>query len=245
MINNNNRRRRRSILTILTLLWMLFIFSMSAAEKDESNQQSGKVVDAICSVVVEGYKEMPDSQKLEVKKKFTHPVRKCAHMSEYTILGVLLSLTAFEYFMLEETISSNSKRKQEAGALQDWESAAAASSNSKSKQEAGASGDRGPAAAEAFEKTIEKNDRKNGLRNDPKAAAVASREKFVRIRKAFPTALFLGFLYACSDEYHQTFVSGRSGELKDVMIDTTGVLIGAVIIAFIIPAMKQWRNKKF
>lgn len=29
-------------------------------------------------------------------------------------------------------------------------------------------------------------------------------------------------LYACTDEYHQLFVPGRSGQLRDVMIDAVG-----------------------
>ena len=34
------------------------------------------------------------------------------------------------------------------------------------------------------------------------------------------------FLYACSDEIHQLFVPGRSGEILDVLIDTIGSFIG-------------------
>ena len=30
------------------------------------------------------------------------------------------------------------------------------------------------------------------------------------------------FLYACSDEIHQIFVPGRSGEIRDILIDTLG-----------------------
>lgn len=30
------------------------------------------------------------------------------------------------------------------------------------------------------------------------------------------------FLYACSDEFHQLFVDGRSGAFRDVIIDTSG-----------------------
>ncbi len=37
----------------------------------------------------------------------------------------------------------------------------------------------------------------------------------------------LAIAYAVSDEYHQTFVPGRSGSLVDVMIDSVGIL-GAV-----------------
>ena len=44
--------------------------------------------------------------------------------------------------------------------------------------------------------------------------------------KAFILALLISSLYAASDEFHQTFVPGRSGELRDVMIDTAGALTG-------------------
>ncbi|TYO92008.1 VanZ family protein [Desulfallas thermosapovorans] len=41
-------------------------------------------------------------------------------------------------------------------------------------------------------------------------------------------ALTLGFcvLYAVSDEVHQLFVSGRGGQVKDVIIDSAGVSVG-------------------
>ena len=37
------------------------------------------------------------------------------------------------------------------------------------------------------------------------------------------------FLYACTDEFHQRFVSGRSGQFTDVCIDTLGGLCGCLI----------------
>lgn len=36
-------------------------------------------------------------------------------------------------------------------------------------------------------------------------------------------------LYATSDEFHQLFVEGRSGQLSDVFIDTIGIMIGTLI----------------
>lgn len=52
-------------------------------------------------------------------------------------------------------------------------------------------------------------------------------------RKLFSTGSLIiagfGFLYACSDEFHQYFVSGRSCQFKDVMIDTCGVCTGIII----------------
>lgn len=42
-------------------------------------------------------------------------------------------------------------------------------------------------------------------------------------------AVCLSFLYACTDEFHQRFVPGRSGEFRDVCLDTTGAFIGTLI----------------
>ncbi len=41
----------------------------------------------------------------------------------------------------------------------------------------------------------------------------------------------LGFciLYAVFDEFHQTFVPGRCGEISDVVIDGCGALVGAIV----------------
>ena len=38
--------------------------------------------------------------------------------------------------------------------------------------------------------------------------------------------VIFGFIYAFSDEFHQQFVKGRSCELRDMMIDTGGVVTG-------------------
>lgn len=50
-------------------------------------------------------------------------------------------------------------------------------------------------------------------------------------RKAYLRVLLLCVLYAMSDEFHQTFVSGRSGEIRDVLIDSTGSLTGLLLYA--------------
>ena len=43
-------------------------------------------------------------------------------------------------------------------------------------------------------------------------------------------SLLVTFIYACSDEFHQLFIPGRSGQFKDVLIDTSGALIMLMII---------------
>ncbi|MDY3000931.1 MAG: VanZ family protein [Romboutsia timonensis] len=54
------------------------------------------------------------------------------------------------------------------------------------------------------------------------------------ILKSVFIALLLAFLYACSDEYHQTFVVGRSGQFDDVLIDFIGAFIGVFIVSLIV-----------
>jgi VanZ family protein len=39
-------------------------------------------------------------------------------------------------------------------------------------------------------------------------------------------AVLICGLYAMSDEYHQTYIAGRSGQWSDVLIDTSGALLG-------------------
>lgn len=43
------------------------------------------------------------------------------------------------------------------------------------------------------------------------------------------TMIFVCF-YAITDEFHQTFIDGRSGEIRDVLIDSFGAIMGVVII---------------
>ena len=47
----------------------------------------------------------------------------------------------------------------------------------------------------------------------------------------------LSFLYAASDEFHQSFVPGRGPSIRDVMIDTIGIV--GFYIALKILAVKQ------
>lgn len=45
--------------------------------------------------------------------------------------------------------------------------------------------------------------------------------------------VIISFIYAATDEFHQYFVQGRSAEFKDVMIDSIGIVIGAVLCGMI------------
>lgn len=46
-------------------------------------------------------------------------------------------------------------------------------------------------------------------------------------------SMLVTFLYACTDEFHQTFIPGRAGRFTDVLIDCTGALVLCIVMACI------------
>lgn len=48
----------------------------------------------------------------------------------------------------------------------------------------------------------------------------------------FVLAILSSFLYACTDEIHQLFVPGRSGQFTDVLVDTLGASFGCTFLVF-------------
>lgn len=94
----NKRILRGTVLTILTLLWMILIFVMSGADDNASRTQSGSVCRILCETFVDGFGEMSSEEQKNLEEALSFPVRKCAHFTEYTILGILLALTADAWF---------------------------------------------------------------------------------------------------------------------------------------------------
>lgn len=126
---------------ILLVIWMIFIFYMSAQPADISNSQSGFVIKLLQSIGI-------DSSGNNIGL-LTTIVRKGAHFSEYAILGLLSYNVMKNYFT----------------------------------------------------------------------------KKRARI-----VAVLIVFFYACSDEFHQLFVSGRAGKITDVIIDTSGGIFSVLLI---------------
>lgn len=60
-----------------------------------------------------------------------------------------------------------------------------------------------------------------------------------RVWVSFTTSV----LYAASDEFHQLFVPGRSGEIRDVIIDACGVAIGILLASFIMKLIQRKQTK--
>ena len=70
--------------------------------------------------------------------------------------------------------------------------------------------------------------------------AYTDKEKGHFVRLLIPW--FIGTIYAATDEIHQLFVPGRSGQISDVCLDSIGVLIG-VFLLWVITEIK-WKKEK-
>lgn len=67
-------------------------------------------------------------------------------------------------------------------------------------------------------------------------------KKSRRLFLASVYAALWSFLYACSDEWHQTFVPERAGRLSDLRFDSAGFLCGIVLCALIAAGIRKIRN---
>lgn len=157
---------------VALVLWMGFIFFMSANDGDHSQGMSDGVTSLVLSAVWPGYSGMSPDEQMAVVESLSFPVRKAGHFSEYAVLGLLVFLTLRQIQALR--------------------------------------------ASQAL----------RGAR---------------RIAPAAAGAVFVAFLYACFDEFHQLFVAGRSGQPFDVGVDTAGALV-AVAIAVAVVRRRERRR---
>lgn len=139
----------RTVTFMLTIMVFFIIFNFSSQNSDKSTGTSNFVINAIININP-FTNNLEVAQKEAIKEKMKMPIRKLAHFSIYTILGITTMCHMSTYAI----------------------------------------------------------------------------SKYKRIG----SSLSIGVLYAISDEIHQLFVSGRSGQMTDVLIDSTGVLFGIGIV---------------
>ncbi len=58
------------------------------------------------------------------------------------------------------------------------------------------------------------------------------------------SAFLCSGFYAALDEWHQTFVPGRTGSLRDVAIDLCGAALGAGLVLFIVSIRKKRKHHR-
>ena len=66
----------------------------------------------------------------------------------------------------------------------------------------------------------------------------------INIKKSNLLTLIICFIYACTDEIHQLFISGRSGSFIDVLIDTSGAATALIIIYLLLLLKRKCIKQK-
>jgi VanZ family protein len=57
-------------------------------------------------------------------------------------------------------------------------------------------------------------------------------------------AVVIVFLYAATDEFHQRYVATRTPHVTDVFLDTTGAIIGMILLRTLGQQLKWWPKTK-
>ena len=155
----------RIILIILLIITFFYIFNFSSQDSEKSGNLSRTITVSVTKNIKK-IQELDYNKKNDVLNTIEKVIRKLAHFSEYTFLGILL-MSLMSTYNLKQT------------------------------------------------------------------------NKFI-------ISIGIGFLYACSDEFHQLFVPGRTAKFTDVLIDTSGVIAGSILIFIAILIIKKIivKNKK-
>ena len=68
--------------------------------------------------------------------------------------------------------------------------------------------------------------------------------QFNQVTKKPMWAFLLCVAYAISDEIHQLFVPGRAGQLRDVLIDSSGSIVGIAIVLLFVNLLQMRKERK-
>ncbi|MGM9877840.1 MAG: VanZ family protein [Bacilli bacterium] len=141
---------KKYVLLVLIILWMGIIFIFSFKTGSESTKQSDGFISITIGNIVNIFnKNLTNEEKEKIIDIVEVPIRKLAHIIEYFILTILVSLFVNSYK--------------------------------------------------------------------------------ISIKNVVYITFVICILYSCSDEIHQLFVSDRSGQITDVLIDSIGISIWLIM----------------
>lgn len=86
----------RAILIILLLFTFIIIFGFSSQDGEESGGLSKKITLNLLEISNK-YNNLPEKQKIDIEKHTEKFIRKIAHFSIYTVVGLLLMGLLFTY----------------------------------------------------------------------------------------------------------------------------------------------------
>ena len=153
----------RMVLSILILINFIAIFAFSEQNGEQSTSLSRNITLDVLNTFGDYNEPLTETQEVQVLN-VEHIIRKLAHFTIYTILGLLL-------MSLTETFDFTNKKR-------------------------------------------------------------------------LLLSVLIGFLYACLDEFHQSFTPGRTPLFTDVLIDMLGVIVGSLIVLICVKIIQNKRNKK-
>ena len=67
--------------------------------------------------------------------------------------------------------------------------------------------------------------------------------QYENINKKYLLAFLICVIYAISDEIHQLFVPGRAGQVRDVLIDSAGSLLGIILVMAFVKILIKFNKK--
>ena len=88
----------RTATTLLTAAVMVIIFFFSTESGDESDRRSGVISMTVIRLIHPEYEQADEETQKSIYDDVQHIVRKCAHFSEYMLLGFLIRLCLESWF---------------------------------------------------------------------------------------------------------------------------------------------------
>ena len=175
---------------------MALIFFYSSRQADVSAEDSGRIGITLGRIFISDFEEWPEEEQQEFAARIDHPVRKTAHAAEYAVLGFLA-----------------------AGACAGTAGSAGTSRSSGMAGSSGVAESAGTAESSGVAESA-------GTAESSGVAGRTGNGAWRKFRKEMFLPWLIAALYAASDEIHQLFVPGRSGQLSDVILDSAGALAG-------------------
>ena len=82
----------RILTTLLTVGMMTLIFCFSMEPAEMSDATSGKISESVADLIRPEWRSLPEPERTEYYNSVQFSVRKCAHFTEFALLGVSLRL---------------------------------------------------------------------------------------------------------------------------------------------------------
>lgn len=206
----DTRQRAIYILSVVLVITMLcVIFRFSAANATHSSHLSeGVCIRLVRELSAIFPQKFPEEKLVKVAEAIEYPVRKCAHFTEYAVLGITVNLYLWTCYQME--IFRGKKKKV--------------------------------TEIQWTEEKLQKITEQEAIIQENLLPKIENIEqKKLSMWNFLIRAEVFCALYACSDEFHQYFVPGRSCKLFDVCVDSTGAFFGAL---FFWGIFHLWERKR-